>query len=352
MTGPLRGGAADADRAGVNAVTRILDELLPAAVARGASDVHLKVPSPPLLRVDGALVRMDALGEVTPALAEDCLAAMLARLPHSAKALEFERRGEVDFAFAHAGVGRFRVNAYRQRGSITLVLRPVPFAVPRLGDLDLPGDVGALAEEQDGLVVVCGPAGSGVTTTVAALVDRINDGPPRSVITIEDPIEVLHADRACAINQREVGLDTASFAEGLARVLRHDPDVVVIGALGDLETLETALDAAANSVLVIAATGAADPSEAVERLVALHPLHRQTAARAALAACLRAVACQRLVPREDGAGRRAEVVIVRPPAVAGLARGGAYPAVPTPLRAGSGSRPDAIAVGSPAATSR
>ena len=135
MTGALRTGVPDADHACVNAVTRILDELLPAAVARGASDVHLKVPSPPLLRVHGALVRMDELGEVTPAMAEDCLAAMLARLPHSAKALEFERRGEVDFAFGHPGVGRFRVNAYRQRGSITLVLRPVPFAVPRLDDL-------------------------------------------------------------------------------------------------------------------------------------------------------------------------------------------------------------------------
>jgi twitching motility protein PilT len=281
---------------------------------------------------------MDELGEVTPASAEDCLAAMLARLPHSAKALEFERRGEVDFAFGHAGVGRFRVNAYRQRGSITLVLRPVPFAVPRLDELGLPREVGGLVDAPDGLVVVCGPAGSGVTTTVAALVDRLNDGPPRTVITIEDPIEVLHADRGSAINQREVGLDTASFAEGLARVLRHDPDVVVIGALGDLDTLEIALDAAANGVLVIAAVAAAEPAEAVERLVALHPLHRQGAARSALAGCLRAIVRQRLVPREDGAGRRPEVVI--------------YPGGPAPLREGTASRPEAIAVGSPTATSR
>ena len=187
-------------------------------------------------------------------------------------------------------------------------------------------------------MIVSGPAGSGVTTTVAALVDRLNDGPPRTVITIEDPIEVLHADRCCAINQREVGLDTASFAEGLARVLRHDPDVVVIGALADLATLEIALDAASNGVLVLAAMGAAEPPEALERLVALHPLHRQAAARAALAGCLRAIACQRLVPREDGAGRRPEVVL--------------YPAEPAPLREGSGSRPEAIAVGSPTATSR
>ena len=322
----------------MNAVSRILDDLLPAAVARGASDVHLKVPSPPLLRVHGALVRMQDLGDVTPAMAEDCLAAMLARLPHSAKALEFERRGEVDFAFGLAGVGRFRVNAYRQRGSITIVLRPVPFAVPRLAELGLPAGVGPLVDAPDGLVLVCGPAGSGVTTTVAGLVDHLNDGPPRVVITIEDPIEVLHADRGCAISQREVGLDTASFAEGLARVLRHDPDVVVIGALADIDTLEIALDAAANGVLVLAATAAADPAEAVERLVALHPLHRQATARAALAGCLRAVVCQRLVPREDGAGRRPEVVL--------------YPGAPAPLREGAVSRPEAIAVGSPAATSR
>lgn len=295
---------------GVSTPADILDGLLRTAVARGASDVHLKVPSEPLMRIDGALVRVPELGPVTPEMAEACLASMLAGLPHSARHMAFESRGEVDFTVAHAGLGRFRVNAYRQRGSITLVLRPVPFTVPRLDALGLPGEVGALAEEADGLVLVSGPSGSGVTTTIAALIDRMNDGPARTVITVEDPIEVLHSDRVCAINQREVGLDTASFADALTRVLRQDPDVVMIGALDDLRTLEIALDAVTSGVLVLAATSAAEPAEVVERLMALVPPHRQHAVGGALAGALRAVVCQRLVAAPDGGGRRPEVRMV------------------------------------------
>ncbi len=289
------------------AISEFLGALLRTAVEAGASDVHLKVPSEPLMRIDGALVRLPGLGKVTPALAEDCLASMLAGLPHSARHVAFETRGEVDFTVAHAGLGRFRVNAYRQRGSITLVLRPVPFTVPRLDALGLPAEVAELADAPEGLVLVCGPAGSGVTTTIAALIDRMNDGPARSIITVEDPIEVLHSDRVCAINQREVGLDTASFPDALARVLRQDPDVVMIGSLGDPRTLEIALDAVASGVLVIAATGGAEPAETVERLIALMPPHRQAAVRPAIGGALRAVVCQRLVSGPGGAGRRAEV---------------------------------------------
>lgn len=331
-----------------------LDALLRLAVERGASDIHLKVPSPPLLRVNGRLVRLGDLPRVGPAEAEEFLAAMLAGLPHSAKQVEFEARGEVDFSFAHRGLGRFRVNAYRQRGSITLVLRPVPFEVPRLADLGLPAHVGDLAGAPAGLVLVCGPAGSGVTTTIAALIDRMNDGPARSVITVEDPIEVLHSDRECAINQREVGLDTGSFADGLLRVLRHDPDVVMIGALGDLATLEVALNAAGNGVLVIAGLSAGDAREAVERLVALYPPHRQAQARALLAASLHAVLCQRLVPREGGGGRRPVAEIV-----AGSAAVRRLAALPEdyevrepPFDDAPSTRPAAIAAGSPAGSSR
>jgi twitching motility protein PilT len=189
-------------------------------------------------------------------------------------------------------------------------------------------------------VVVCGPAGSGVTSTIAALVDRVNDGPPRSVITVEDPIEVLHADRGCAISQREVGIDTDSTAEALARVLRQDPDVLVIGTLDDGAAAEAALAAAASGVLVIAGMRAGDAAEAAGRLVTLHPPHRQGEARAAVAGALRAVVAQRLVPREGG-GRRAEVAVTP----------GAGYAGPAPLVVAS-VRPAAIAVGSPVATSR
>ena len=333
----------------------ILEVLLRQAVERGASDVHLKVPSEPLMRVHGVLERIPGLGRLTPVQAEGHLASMLAGLPHSARQFEFESRGEVDFTAALPGVGRFRVNAYRQRGSVTLILRPVPFAVPRLDDLGLPAEVGALAGAPHGLVLVGGPAGSGVTTTIAALIDRMNDGPPRSVITIEDPIEVLHADRACAINQREVGLDTASVADGLGRVLRHDPDVVMVGSLDDPRAIDVALDAAANGVLVIAAVSTADPSEAIERLVAAAASPRRRAVRAALASCVRAVVCQRLVAREDGAGRRAEARVVTGEEQIRrlvLAGGVPYAAEPPPFEADAGSTPDAMAVGSATATSR
>jgi twitching motility protein PilT len=333
-------GRRDAETGGVAGAPPSLEPLLRRAVERRASDVHLKVPSPPLLRVDGVLAREDDLGPVTPAIAEAHLATMLAGLPHSAKQLEFEARGEVDFSFGLAGLGRFRVNAYRQRGSVSLVLRPVPVRVPSLAELGLPDEAGALADAPEGLVVVCGPAGSGVTSTIAALVDRVNDGPPRSVMTVEDPIEVLHADRGCAISQREVGIDTDSTAEALARVLRQDPDVLVIGALDDGAAAEAALAAAASGVLVIAGMRAGDAAEAAGRLVTLHPPHRQQEARVAVAGALRAVVAQRLVPREGG-GRRAEVAVTPGTGYAG----------PAPLVVASG-RPAAIAVGSPVATSR
>jgi len=339
----------------VDSPAEILEVLLRQAVERGASDVHLKVPSEPLMRVHGVLERIPGLGRLTPVQAEGHLASMLAGLPHSARQFEFESRGEVDFTAALPGVGRFRVNAYRQRGSVTLILRPVPFAVPRLDDLGLPAEVGALAGAPHGLVLVGGPAGSGVTTTIAALIDRMNDGPPRSVITIEDPIEVLHADRTCAINQREVGLDTASVADGLGRVLRHDPDVVMVGSLDDPRAIDVALDAAADGVLVIAAVSTADPSEAIERLVAAAASPRRRAVRTALASCVRAVVCQRLVAREDGAGRRAEARVVTGEEQIRrlvLAGGVPYAAEPPPFEADAGSTPDAMAVGSATATSR
>lgn len=330
-----------------------LDDLLRLAVERGASDVHLKVPAPPLARVHGELVRLGDLPRLTPADAEALLAAMLDGLPHPAKRRELAARGEVAFSYAHPGLGRFRVSAYRQRGSLAIVLRPVPFEAPRLEPLGLPAELGELTGAPDGLVLVCGPPGSGVTTTVAALVDRVNDGPSRSVITVEDPVEVLHADRECAISQREVGLDTGSFAEGLAGVLRHDPDVVVVGALPDLATTELALAAAAGA-LVVAATTAADPVDAVRRLVSPAPAPRRAQLRGALASAARAVVFQRLVPRADGPGRRALVEVVwGGRAVHRLAAAEAGYAGPAePLDEVASVRPAAIAAGSPAATSR
>jgi twitching motility protein PilT len=236
---------------------------------------------------------------------------MLASLPHSAKQVEFERRGAVDFAYAHAGLGRFRVNAYRQRGSVSIVIRLVPFGIPRFADLGLPEVARSLVAHRDGLVMVSGPAGSGVTTTVGALIDVLNDGDERNIITVEDPIELLHSDRKCTINQREVGLDTGSFAEALAGVLRHDPDVVAVSALRDLATVEAALAIAENGVLVLAAITSHSAGDAIERVVNHFGDARQHRARISLAACLRGVIGQRLLPPIAGHRRElaAEVLV-------------------------------------------
>ena len=335
----------------------ILEVLLRQAVERGASDVHLKVPSEPLMRVHGVLERIPGLGRLTPVQAEGYLASMLAGLPHSARQLEFEARGEVDFTD----------RAARRRPLPGQRLPPA-----RLDHPDpAPGALrGAAARRpratrrgrrarRRAATAWCwsaGPPGSGVTTTIAALIDRMNDGPPRSVITIEDPIEVLHSDRACAINQREVGLDTASVADGLVRVLRHDPDVVVVGALDDPRALDVALDAAANGVLVIAAVTHGRPVGG----------DRAAGGDRALPAPAR---------RPRGAGDvRARGGLPAPGGARGRAPGGAprcgssrarrqvrrlvlagagpYAAGPAPFAPDAGSTPDAIAVGSATATSR
>jgi twitching motility protein PilT len=288
----------------------VLEEILRTAIQRGGSDLHLKVPSCPLLRTHGRLERLEEFGPMMPAQTQDLLAVMLAMLPHSTKQTEFERTGHVDFAYAHPGLGRFRVNAYRQRGSVSIVIRIVPFGVPKLADLGMPPATEALVAHREGLVLVTGGVGSGVTTTVAALIDAINDGEERNIITIEDPIELLHSDRRCTINQREVGLDVPSFAEGLDRALGLDPDVIMVGKLPDFETIDAAVWLAESGVLVLAAMPSHDAGEAVERLVSQHPEGRRGQARAAIASCLQGVIAQRLLPDVNGAGRQLVVQIL------------------------------------------
>jgi twitching motility protein PilT len=212
-----------------------LAEILGQAVARGASDLHLKVPAPPMARVHGRLEPLAGQGPLRRSDTERILAELLT--DQRRKREEFVAEGEVDFSYSRPGVGRFRVNAFRQRGSVTVVLRLVPSSVPRLEDLGLPPVVARLAHEERGIVLVTGTTGSGKSTTLAAMVDRINRGPRKHVVTIEDPIEVLHTDRTSIINQREVGIDTGSFADALRRVMRQDPDVIVIGEIRDLVTV-------------------------------------------------------------------------------------------------------------------
>lgn len=299
-------------------------------MARDASDLHLKPGSPPRLRVHGRLECVAAAMPLTHEHTETFLGEMMALLPTTMKQDEFDRIGEVDFAHADDKLGRFRVTAYRQRGLVSLVLRPVPAGAPQISALDLPDAVARLADETAGLVLVAGPAGAGVSTTLAALVDAINRRHERNVVTIEDPIEVLHSDVRSAINQREVGLDTPSVSEALSRVVRHDADVVLVGRLPDAAAVEAALAAADGGALVLASVRSADAGDAVERLVGLFPATRQENARIALASGLRALVVQHLLPRADGKGRVPAVGVLlggpdlRDAVVAGLTAAGAH----------------------------
>jgi twitching motility protein PilT len=281
--------------------TSRLEQVLREAVARAASDVHLKVPAPPVVRVDGSLQPLPGFGPLSPRDTERFFAEIVGRSPERME--EFARRGEADLSHSIAGLSRFRVNAFRQRGAVSLVLRVVPGRVLAIADLGLPPVVARLAEEERGIVFVTGTTGSGKTSTLAAMIDRINRRMHKHIVTIEDPIEILHADRRSLINQREVGQDTDSFSDALRRVMRQDPDVIMIGEIRDLVTIETALNAAETGHLVVSTMHTLDAVETVNRAIGFFPLHQQQQVRAMLAGTLRGIISQRLVPRADGSGR-------------------------------------------------
>jgi twitching motility protein PilT len=285
-----------------------LPALLAHLVDVGGSDLHLKVPSPPVVRVDGQLQRVPDQPPVGCGDTERILDELLADRP--GKKTEFEHAREVDFSYSCPGIGRFRVSAFRQRGSISMAVRFVPASVPELEDLGLPEIVARLADEERGIVLVTGATGSGKSTTLAAMIDRINRVSSKHVVTVEDPIEVLHSDRLSIINQREVGTDTGTFEDALRRVLRQDPDVIMIGEIRDLSTVETALNAAETGHLVLSTMHTVDATETVNRTVGFFPQHQQRQVRAMLAATLKGVISQRLVRRADGSGRVAAVEVL------------------------------------------
>lgn len=278
-----------------------LGALLAQAVERGASDLHLKVPARPIVRVHGSLLQIPGFGPLAGSDTERFADELL--VGHDAKRAEFEESGETDLSHAREGLGRFRVNIFKQRGSISIVLRVVPFKVLSVEDLQLPDVVSRLADEERGIILVTGTTGSGKSTTLAAMIDRINRNTHKHVVTIEDPIEMLHVDRGSLINQREVGLDTQSFSSALRRVLRQDPDVIMIGEIRDLVTMETALSAAETGHLVLSTMHTLDASETVNRAIGFFPLHQQQPVRAMLAGTLRGIISQRLVRTSDGEGR-------------------------------------------------
>jgi twitching motility protein PilT len=277
-----------------------LDRALRYLIAAEGSDLHLKVPAYPLIRLHGHL---EAIPDTERLYPEDTERALSEMLSDNDKLEEFEADNEVDFSYAVEGLGRFRVNAFRQRGSVSVVMRAIPVTIKSVEDLGLPPAVTQLAEQERGIVLLTGTTGSGKSTTLAAMIDHMNRSMAKHIVTIEDPIEFLHRDRSSIINQREVGADTASFKRALRRVLRQDPDTILIGEMRDEETVHTALSAAETGHLVLSTLHTVDASETINRIIDFFPPHQQQQARAMIAGTLRGIVSQRLVPTADGKGR-------------------------------------------------
>jgi twitching motility protein PilT len=285
-----------------------IDQALTFMVEREGSDLHVKVDSPPVARVHGDLWALKGTEPLTPADTEKALHS----IADEHHLTEFEEAGEVDFSYELPGVSRFRVNAYMQRGAVSIALRAIPFSVRTIDDLGLPEVVRRLAEEPRGIILLTGTTGSGKSTTLAAMIDHINSTRARHIVTMEDPIEYLHRDKLSIINQREIGSDTKSFASAMRRVLRQDPDVILIGEMRDEETVRTALSAAETGHLVMSTLHTLDATETINRIIDFFPPHLQQQARVMLASTLKGAISQRLVPRIDREGRVAvsEVMVV------------------------------------------
>ena len=276
-------------------------------VERNGSDLHLKVGSGPLYRVNGDLAADDS---VEPLTAEDTEGALTQLLDDEAKLDEFAEQHEVDFSFEIPDVARFRINAFRQRGVISMACRAIPHRISTIEELSLPPVVTELADEERGIVLLTGTTGSGKSTTLAAMIDHINHTTSKHIVTIEDPIEFVHVDKRSAINQREVGMDTASFKRALRRVLRQDPDVILIGEMRDEETVQTALSAAETGHLVLSTIHTVDATESINRMLDFFPPHQHAQARSMIAGTVKGVISQRLVLGAGG-GRVAVCEILR-----------------------------------------
>jgi twitching motility protein PilT len=283
------------------------NDLLRRAVDAGASDIHLKLDRPPMLRRDGSVAPLEGVDPLTEADLDSYLRAVTAVAPQRYDL--YHETGDLDIAYTADELPRFRVNAFRQRGATSFALRVIPKKVPRFEDLGLPEGIRALAEEHRGLVLVTGATGSGKTTTLAAMIDYINRARQSHIVTIEDPIEILHPDHQSIVNQREIGLDTENFGQALRRALRQDPDTILIGELRDAETAQTALQAAESGHLVFSTLHTVDAAETIGRMIEFFPEGKQIQIRSIMAGVLRGVVSQRLLPRVGG-GRVAAVEIM------------------------------------------
>jgi twitching motility protein PilT len=283
-----------------------VNDLLKTAVASGASDLHIKVGSYPMMRLRGVLVPVTD----EKRLDHEDVVAMSSAVMSKVHAEKFRDAQEVDLAYGVAGLGRFRVNVFQQRGTVGLVLRVIPTQIKSIDDLGLPPVLRTLAAEERGLVLVTGTTGSGKSTTLAAMIDHINKTRRAHVMTVEDPIEFLHRDQQSIVNQREVAVDTRSFAYALRSALRQDPDVILVGEMRDFETIETALLAAETGHLVFSTLHTLDATETINRIIAVFPPHQQKQVRIQLAGVLKGVVSQRLLPTADGQGRAPAVEVM------------------------------------------
>src|SRR3979490_2596158 len=283
-----------------------VNDLLKLAVERGASDLHLKVGSFPMMRVGGLLMPVSQEKK----LDHEDVVAMSTSIMSTQQREKFKDAQEVDLAYSVPGLGRFRVNVFQQRGTVGLVLRVIPMAIKTIDDLGLPAILKKVASGERGLVLGTGTTGSGKSTTLAAMIDHINRTRCAHVMTVEDPIEFLHRDNQSIINQREVAVDTKSFAHALRSALRQDPDVILVGEMRDFETVETALLAAETGHLVFSTLHTLDATETISRIIPVFPPHQQKQIRLQLATVLQAVASQRLMPRADGNGRAPAVEVM------------------------------------------
>ncbi|MDI9601387.1 MAG: type IV pilus twitching motility protein PilT [Armatimonadota bacterium] len=309
-----------------------LTELLTTLVERNGSDLHMKVGQPPVIRVDGTLYRLEGYPRMSP---DDVRAAMYSILSQE-QVDEYEENLELDLSHSISGVGRYRVNVLQQRGYVGGVFRHIPFQIPSIDELGLPPVLKQISMRPRGLVLVTGPTGSGKSTTLAAMVHHMNAHRHAHIITIEDPLEFIHSDNLCCINQRELGGDTHSFGHALRHVMRQNPDIILVGEMRDLETIQLAITAAETGHLVLATLHTTDAAQTIDRVIDVFPPEQQEQIRSQLATTLEAIVCQTLLPLKSGHGRVAAFeIMVGTPAIKTIVREGKTHQIPALVQTGS-----------------
>jgi twitching motility protein PilT len=308
-----------------------VDDLLRTLLDRDGSDLHLTVGSPPGLRIRGEIVPLEGAKPLTPKDTQDLILALLSEEQRR----RFDAELELDFAYSIPGLSRFRANVFQQRNSLGAVFRRIPLAIPTIAELKLPKVCEFLADRPRGLVLVTGPTGSGKSTTLAAMIDHINSTRPVHIVTLEDPIEFMHRNKRAYVNQREIGADTRSFASALRRVLRQDPDVILVGEMRDLETISAAITAAETGHLVLATLHTTGGPESIDRVIDVFPPHQQQQVRMQLSATLEGVLSQVLMRTADGTGRvMAMEIMLGTPSICNLIREGKTHQMPTIIHGG------------------